>query len=85
MTGITISVLPMNLQGSGNSLQSLISNLFGYLPAPYVYGVFSDIFEDNGKFGMMFNMYYSFVGVGLLGIATFIRFKQKDEVKLDIE
>ena len=75
----------MNLQGSGNSLQSLISNLFGYLPAPYVYGVFSDIFEDNGKFGMMFNMYYSFVGVGLLGIATFIRFKQKDEVKLDIE
>ena len=85
MTGITISVLPRNLQGSGNSLQSLISNLFGYLPAPYVYGVFSDMYEDNGKFGMMFTMYYSFVGVGLLGIASFIRLKQVDEEKIDIE
>ena len=85
MTGITITVLPRALQGSGNSLQSLISNLFGYLPAPYIYGVFSDMYDDNGKFGMMFTMYYSFVGVGLLGIATFIRFKQKDEEKIDIE
>ena len=85
MTGITISVLPRSLQASGNSLQSLTSNLFGYLPAPFIYGVFADIYKDKGKFGMMFNMYYSFVGVGLLGFATFIRFKEKEDERLELE
>ena len=85
MTGITISVLPRSLQASGNSLQSLTSNLFGYLPAPFIYGVFADIYKDKGKFGMMFNMYYSFVGVGLLGFATFIRFKEKEDEKMELE
>ena len=85
MTGITISVLPRSLQASGNSLQSLSSNLFGYLPAPFIYGVFSDVYKDKGKFGMMFNMYYSFVGVGLLGIVTFIRFQEKEDEKMELE
>ena len=85
MTGISISVLPRTLQVSGNSLQSLTSNLFGYLPAPFIYGVFTDFYKDKGKFGMMFNMYYSFVGVGLLGIVTFIKFQEKDDGKIELE
>ena len=85
MTGITITVLPRALQGSGNSLQSLISNLFGYLPAPYIYGVFSDMYNDKGKFGMMFTMYYSFVGVGFLIIATILRINEPDIEKMNLE
>ena len=34
---------------------------------------------------MMFNIYYSFVGVGLLGIATFIRFNEKEDEKMELE
>ena len=54
----------------------MFGNLFGYLPAPYIYGVFTDIFDDKGQRGMMFTMWYSIVGVILISIAAKYRYKE---------
>lgn len=75
MTGIIISCLPKSLSAPGNSLTTLFGNLFGYLPAPYVYGVFTDLFNDKGQKGMIFTMWYSIVGVILIVLAAFYRYK----------
>ena len=75
ITGIIISCLPKHLAASGNSFTILIGNLFGYLPAPYIYGMFTDVFKDKGQVGMVFTMWYSFVGVGFMGIAAYYRYR----------
>ena len=36
-------------RATANSLATLAYNLFGYLPAPFVYGLFSDIFPADEK------------------------------------
>lgn len=79
MTGIIISCLPKSLAAPGNSLTTLFGNLFGYLPAPYVYGAFTDLFHDKGQKGMIFTMWYSIVGVILIILAAFYRYKGWEE------
>lgn len=76
ITGIIITSLPKSLAAPGNSVTTLFGNLFGYLPAPYIYGVFTDIFDDKGQRGMMFTMWYSIVGVILIAIAAKYRYKE---------
>lgn len=34
---------------AANSIATLSYNLFGYLPAPFIYGLFSDIYPDNER------------------------------------
>lgn len=75
ITGIIISCLPKHLAASGNSFTILIGNLFGYLPAPYIYGMFTDVFKDKGQIGMVFTMWYSFVGVAFMGVAAYYRYR----------
>jgi MFS family permease len=52
LTGIVITSLPQHLRASGNSLQLFIGTLFGYLPAPYIYGALQDLFKDGGRKSM---------------------------------
>ena len=75
ITGVIIDSLPQNLQAPGNSLNSLICNLFGFLPSPYIYGVLSDIFNDEGKISMIFTMNFSFVGVLFIYLGMKFRYK----------
>lgn len=79
ITGIIISTLPRKLTASGNSITNLMTNMFGYLPAPYIYGMLTDIFHDKGIVGMRFTMWFSFVGVVLLAFACKYRYKNNDE------
>ena len=78
ITGIIISCLPKHLAASGNSFTILIGNLLGYLPAPYIYGMLTDVFKDKGQAGMVFTMWYSFVGVGFMGMAAYFRYVNWD-------
>ena len=71
ITNIIITAVPKKLDASGNSITNLISNLFGYLPAPYIYGILSDIFGDKGIIGMRFTMWYSVIGVLFFALATY--------------
>lgn len=78
ITNIIVSAVPPGLDASGNSITNLVSNLGGYLPAPYVYGILSDINHDRGKIGMRFTMWYSIAGVIFYGLATLAGYNMKD-------
>jgi len=47
LVGIMLSSVPAERRTTANSIATLCYNLFGYLPAPFVYGLFSDIFPDD--------------------------------------
>jgi hypothetical protein len=71
ITGLIISSLPMESRGSANSINFFTSNLLGYLPAPFIYGLLKDVFEEvNPKIAFTSCMYYSFVGFFILTIAV---------------
>lgn len=38
-TGIMLNLVPQTMRTSANSLANFSYNLFGYVPAPYMYGV----------------------------------------------
>lgn len=44
-TGIMLNLVPQTMRTSANSLANFSYNLFGYVPAPYLYGVF---YESTG-------------------------------------
>lgn len=37
--GSMIASIPQDLKATGNSIALLMNNIFGYLPAPFVYGM----------------------------------------------
>jgi len=85
LTGIIITSLPKHLRASGNSLQLFIGTLLGYLPAPYIYGVLEDYFEDGGKKSYFFNMSFLFICVILLGNSKRIKYENAHSSNNDIE
>ena len=83
LTGIVITSLPLNLSASGNSFQLFIGTLFGFLPAPYIYGAIQDIFKDGGRRSMIFNMAYFSICVILLGYNRHLKYHSHSLVDLD--
>ena len=83
LTGIVITSLPQNLRASGNSFQLFIGTLFGYLPAPYIYGAIEDIFKDGGRKSMFFNMSYFIICVILLGYNRHLKYHSHNIINLD--
>jgi MFS family permease len=82
LTGIMISSLPVRLRGSANSITSIFSNLFGYLPAPYVYGsIYQYTKNINNRIGFCSIMYSSFIGVILISITSYYRYRARDNKK----
>ena len=43
LTGIMLSSVQVELRPQANSLSNLVYNLFGYLPAPTIYGIIQDM------------------------------------------
>jgi MFS family permease len=83
--GIYISSLPIELRGAGNSVSNILINCFGYLPAPYVYGaVFDATSHINKKISLTLIVNYCWVGVSLLGLSMFFRYRsfKKRESKM---
>lgn len=80
ITGIIISTAPNNLRGLANSLTSFLLNLFGFLPAPFVYGMINNAFKDvNNRLAFFCVMNYSFVGVLFLFLACYFRYRHFNE------
>jgi MFS family permease len=74
--GIYISSLPPELRGAGNSISNTFINAFGYLPAPYVYGaLFDATHEHNPRISLAVVINYSWVGVILLALSMFFRYR----------
>ena len=79
LTNVIINSVPKKLEASGNSITNLLSNLLGYLPAPYVYGILNDIIQDKGRISMRFNMWYSILGVIFISLATYYYNKKESQ------
>lgn len=85
ITGVIISSLPLEYRGAANSLTFFSSNLFGFLPAPTVYGFINDSLKTTyPPFAMMFCSYYSIVGVILISIATYFKYKSTPSIHSNI-
>jgi hypothetical protein len=80
LMGIMVSRLPHRLMGSANSVTCFISIALGYLPAPYAYGAI-DLYLNGSydRIAIACIMYYSWIGVILLAIASYIRYKEINE------
>ena len=46
LVGWMINSVPYNLRGSANSAAQFCYNAFGYMPAPYIYGLMSALVDD---------------------------------------
>lgn len=76
ITGIIITTLPRELRGSANSITAFFSILFGYLPAPFVYGIINKSLKETYPYlAMMIVMYWSLTGLIFLIIAAYYRYK----------
>ena len=75
LTSIIINSVPNEHSGSANSISNLLTNALGYLPAPYVYGILSDIKGDLGATGMTVTMWMSIPGMIVISLATYHSFQ----------
>ena len=79
LMGMIIACLPKDVQSSGNSFCIFFCNLLGFFPAPFAYGFIEKIFHDDKKpdkgsrMAQKFTIWFSFVAIGTMGIATLIR------------
>ena len=90
LNGIIMSSIPRELVGTANSIVIMISNLFGYLPAPFLYGIIKDMYGqkqesemNQERYTMRISLWLSGLGVVFLLIATIIRYKKYDEIYMD--
>ena len=76
IAGSIISSLPVELKGSGYSLQNIIVNIFGYSPAAYVYGSLYE-YTKNIYPTLSFSVCLGFSFFGLLLIICVIEIKKQ--------
>ena len=73
--------MPKELKGQASSMNIVISNLLGYVPAPFIYGCINDASKHNNKkLSMTIGILYSFMGFIFCGIATIFRLKEDTSV-----
>lgn len=54
-------------------------NLFGYIPAPFIYGLIND-YAKNNRLAMFIGIYYSFVGLISMSLGTYFRYRDYDKI-----
>ena len=81
LTSIIINSVPEELITSANSLTNFMTNALGYLPAPYVYGILSDIYGDQGRMGMKVTLWLAIVAEGFFLFAVYSAFKDEEIYK----
>lgn len=85
MTGVMISSVEPKHRYRANSLSQVVSNLLGYLPAPFFYGfVWSITGGDDSPYGMLVLLYWCIFAIIFAGIAMMSR-KAQRSIDIDIE
>lgn len=89
-SGIIISSLDNNLKGDGFSLSNCIGNLIGNFPAPYIFSLFADFFNNENendythyRYAWSVSMCFNFLGVFFIIMAGIYRFKIKGDLARD--
>jgi predicted MFS family arabinose efflux permease len=80
LTGIMISSTPDKSKEIANSITHLCYNLFGYLPAPFLYGLVQKYTGGHeSRWGLAFILIWSYFGVFFLYVAKY--YKDQSYVK----
>jgi len=70
--GMMLSTVPYKLRGSANSLAQFSYNCFGYMPAPFIYGLISETVDPKSKYQRRFPLasvvYVSAISITLASI-----------------
>ena len=81
MTGIMLNSVPVERRTTANSIATLSYNLLGYLPAPFIYGFFSDIIKGepatSHRVALGVILYWSIMAV----LFTFIAMVQNNKTR----
>lgn len=78
LTGIMMASVPPYLRAFGNATGEIIKNIFGYLPAPFVYGWFNSMFDDRA--GLKAIMFWGIWAPIILGLGSYYRYKQLKKI-----
>ncbi|CAD8120620.1 unnamed protein product [Paramecium sonneborni] len=76
LMGIMLSSVPKHLKAFANSNTTMFQNLFGFLPAPSIYGFLMERY--SAKVAVITLMYYSFAGLLFMLVAVYFK---KQEIK----
>ncbi|CAD8101773.1 unnamed protein product [Paramecium sonneborni] len=77
LMGIMLSSVPKHLKAFANSSTTMFQNLFGFLPAPSIYGFLMERY--NSQVAVFALMYYSFVGLFVMLLAVYFRRMQTNK------
>jgi MFS family permease len=84
LTGIILSSLPPHLRGLGNSINCFVSNLFGFIPSPYIYGLINYLYQDvDKKMAFRVIMCYPIICLVLISIATIFRYRKFENIEVN--
>jgi len=50
LLGMMLSAVPYKLRGSANSIAQFSYNAFGYMPAPFIYGLMSELVDPTSRY-----------------------------------
>ncbi|CAD8099980.1 unnamed protein product [Paramecium primaurelia] len=77
LMGIMLSSVPKHLKAFANSSTTMFQNLFGFLPAPSIYGFLMERY--NSQVAVFALMYYSFVGLFVMLLAVYFKRMQNNK------
>ena len=84
--GIMISSVPKQYRAFGNSTAQIFLNLFGFLPAPFLYGLLCQLTGGrDSQWGMVLVMFWSIFGLGSVTLAYFHDKRKRDKKEMNNE
>jgi len=84
LTGLAISSVSKEFSGQASSFNIIMTNLLGYIPAPYIYGlIYDETYDSTPKLAMRIGLLYSWVGFLCILITAIIRTKFLSKKKKD--
>jgi MFS family permease len=78
LTCLMLASVPESKRGSANSIAVFAYNMFGWMPAPFIYGVVSK-FSDNksSRYPMIVILYSGFVTLTIMTIVILRKFRSE--------
>ena len=81
LTGMMMSSVPPYLRAFGNSNGEIIKNVVGYLPSPFMYGLFQSVFNDD-RAGLKLIMFWGLWAPILLGLGSIHTYRELKRLSL---
>ena len=84
LVGFMLNAVRAERRTAANSIATMSYNLFGYLPAPFIYGLFSDIFPNDEKsshrvaLGVI--LYWSVLSIIMMMLSMILYLKKQQQL-----